>query len=276
VIDEMTRRPTLLAGLLALGMIGGGCSAAPAGPVPVAASPSTSPTPSPAVTLTADEKLQASVPTGKSPIYRWTIKSSGDPRYGVVDPPHQMLEMSHVQHFTHPTHTETTTILETSSKAWVRVTFQPASVAKDATVPLKWMFLDPKVFEASGGQAMIYHPEVDMTGAYDTFNAIVSATETSPNHFSGYTSLSNLVEDEIVTDDQLKAMGAKAAHAAFTATVDSQGRLATMTLHLPAYGKVKTSTYEAIYDQYGTAAVPKVPTAKEQTKAPSDVYDWYR
>jgi hypothetical protein len=43
-------------------------------------------------------------------------------------------------------------------------------------------------------------------------------------------------------------------------------------MQIPAAGKFKAGTFVITYDQYGTAAVPKLPTAAEQTKAPSALY----
>jgi hypothetical protein len=108
------------------------------------------------------------------------------------------------------------------------------------------------------------------------FENTTDVTEISPSHFRGVTDLSDTGADEILSAGRLQALGRKAEHVTFTAVLDDSGRLTTTSLQLPAAGTVKASTYVITYDQYGTAAVPKLPTAAEQTKAPSFVYDWYR
>jgi hypothetical protein len=70
-------------------------------------------------------------------------------------------------------------------------------------------------------------------------------------------------------------LGDKAAHLAFTAVLDAQGRVTSTTVRIPAAGKLKASAAAITYDQYGTAAKPKLPTAAEQVKAPSVVYKMY-
>ena len=44
---------------------------------------------------------------------------------------------------------------------------------------------------------------------------------------------------------------------------------------IPPYGKLGPTTVVITYDQYGTAAKPKLPTAAEQVKAPAAVYQMY-
>lgn len=43
-------------------------------------------------------------------------------------------------------------------------------------------------------------------------------------------------------------------------------------MRIPAAGRFKAGTFEVTYDHYGTAAVPKLPSAAEQTKAPAALY----
>lgn len=271
----MMSRPARLAGFVAfLGLIAGGCTSHAADPVAAAAPSSVapvSPSAAPSDSRTPLQILQAGVPTEESPIYRISIKSAGRPEYGVIDAPDKIAEIGGVS-YSDSTYTETTFSLLTGDKSWIKVVGKPAG---RSGLPTKWMALDPQKIKLKNGTPFLYVAESDPGYTADVFTNATEVDQTSPGHFTGVTDLSDTGAGKILSAAQLKALGDKAGHLTFTAVLDGQGRVTSATVRIPAAGKLKAATAVITYDQYGTAAKPKLPTAAEQVKAPSAVYKMY-
>lgn len=273
----MLSRPVRFAGLvIVLGLAAGGCSAKTSAAAPATSAAAVTPSASPSDSRTPLQILTASIPTEKSPIYHYSITSTDDTESGVIDPPGKIAEFLTTTHFTKPTYTMDDTTLLTKDKSWEKVKMIPAHVSGLEPMPTKWMSLDPQKIKLKNGTPFVYVAESDPGYTNEVFENATDVNRVSPGHFSGTTDLSGTNPDDLLSADQLNAMGAKATTVAFTAVVDGQGRLSTVSLQYPAAGKFKAGTYVITYDQYGTAAVPKLPTAAETIKAPSYVYDWYK
>ena len=271
----MMSRPGRLAGfVVVLGLTAGGCASHTPSPTPVASAPSAAPA-TPADSRTPLQRLMAAIPTEKSPVYHFSIKGSGISESGVIDPTNKIAEFVTTTHVAKPSYTEIRTTLLTRNKSWLKVRFSPATVPGLPTVPAKWMVLDPQKIKLKNGTPFVYAAESDPGYTNEVFQNASDLNQTGPGHFQGVTDLSETGADEILSAGQLKALGDEAAHVTFTAVVDNDGRLTTTTLHLPAAGKYQAGAYAITYDQYRSAAVPKLPTAAEQTEAPPFVYDWY-
>ncbi len=273
----MFSRPARLAGLLVvLGLTAAGCTSAASGSAAATSAPSVEPgTPSasPSDAHTPLQRLVEGIPTARSPIYHYSVTSSDGSDSGVIDPPGKIAEFATTEHFTKPSYTEVTTTLLTRDRSWVRVKDTPAS---RQTVPTQWLSLDPKKIKTVSGTPFLYVDESDPGYTNEVFQDAHDVAETSPGHFRGIADMSSSPPGDILTAAHLKALGSKSDTVAFTAALNGQGRLTTTSLSLPAAGKFKASTCVITYDQYGTAAVPKLPAAGQQIKAPSYVYDWYR
>jgi hypothetical protein len=270
----MMVRAARLAGLVVvLGLGAGGCSAhnealKSAGSVAPSLGAVTA---SPSETRTPLQILLAGVPTESSPIYHYSIGADS----GVIDPVDKIAELVGVQHFTGPSYTETTTTLLSKDKSWLKVKDVPAEPPGLEPMPKKWMLLNSKKIKSPNGKPFVYGAESDPGYTSEVFESATEAKQTSPGHFAGVTDLSASGADHVLTAAQLKALGSKAAHLNFTAVLDGQGRLTTTTVQLPAAGKAKATKVVVTYDQYGTAAKPKLPTAAETITAPSYIYDMY-
>lgn len=125
-------------------------------------------------------------------------------------------------------------------------------------------------YEIKGGES------TDPGYAEDLVRASAGLKRTGPGHFAGTTDLTRSTEAEIVDDKTLEALGTRAKAVPFTAVLDAEGRLTTLTVKIPAAGKTKTQTYSVHYSGFGTTPSPAVPAAGDQEKAPADVYDLLR
>jgi hypothetical protein len=267
----MMSLPGRLAGLVVvLGLTAAGCTSHPAGTPAVASKPSgAAPTPSasPFENRPPQQILIAGIPTEDSPIYHYSIKATDVTENGVIDAPDKIAEFTlSPEHFTNPSYTEVMTFLLTKDRSWMKVKDTPAS---PDGLPRKWMSFDPKKLKYGDGKPMVYSHDSAPKYAIVVFETADDLSRTSPGHFRGTINLGPL---DFLTAAHLKALGNKAHSIPFTAVLDDQGRLTTITLQIPAAGKSKASTFVITYDQYGTAAVPKPPTAAEQTKGPSVLY----
>lgn len=126
-----------------------------------------------------------------------------------------------------------------------------------------------------GGTPFVYLAESDPGFTDSVVDNISDLSESSPGHFAGLADLESTIPNQILTDKQLKALGDQAAAIHFTAILDAQGRLTRMSLTIPAVGKLKASTTVVTYDGFGTATVPSLPAASDQTKAPTYIDKWF-
>ena len=66
--------------------------------------------------------------------------------------------------------------------------------------------------------------------------------------------------------------GAAAQNVPFTAGLDDQGRLSTLTIQLPAVNGQQSQPLEVLYTDYGTPVTAERPAAAEITEAPDSLY----
>jgi hypothetical protein len=263
--------PGRLVGLVVvLGLTAAGCASHPAASAVTVSKPSPA-TPAPVDIRAPVQIVIDGFPTENSPIYHYSIKSADDTETGVIDAHDKIAEFTETpQHYTNPSYTELTTFLLTEKKSWVRFKDTPAGASG---VTRKWISFDPEKLTYSDGSPEVYTDDITPQYAYEVFQESDDISRTSPGHFRGTASLTPT--DGLVTDAHLKALGSKAHAVPFTVVLDDKGRLTATTIRIPAAGKFKADTFVITYDQYGTAAVPKIPTAAEQTKTPSGFYGWF-
>lgn len=117
------------------------------------------------------------------------------------------------QHFTDPPHTEATITLQTRDKAWVRVQFTPSSLARQSSVPNKWMLLDTKKLTYADGTPYVYSSGLEAGEINEIFAAVTDVREVGAGHFEGVTDLSQADDGhEIFSAAQFKALGNRIAH----------------------------------------------------------------
>ena len=74
--------------------------------------------------------------------------------------------------------------------------------------------------------------------------------------------------DKVTVD----SYGAAAQNVPFTAGLDEQGRLSTLTIELPAVNGTPTKPLEVLYTDYGIAVTAEAPPAAEIVEAPESLY----
>jgi hypothetical protein len=74
--------------------------------------------------------------------------------------------------------------------------------------------------------------------------------------------------DKVTVD----GLGAAAQNVPFTAGLDDQGRLSTLTIQLPAVNGQQSQPLEVLYTDYGTPVTAERPAAAQITEAPDNLY----
>lgn len=214
----------------------------------------------------------AGFPTGTSPVFHYSIKSPDFTESGVIDAPDKIAELTlSPVHYTNPSYTEVVIYLLTRNRSWLKFKDTPAG---RGGFTQKWMSFDPKRLPYADGTPNVYSDETAPRAAYFIFEDSNDISQTSPGHFRGTADISQ--SNGLLSAAHLKALGKKADSIPFTVVLDNQGRLTSTAMQIPAAGKFKAATWAITYDHYGITAVPKLPTAAEQTKAPAALYRLFK
>ncbi|HEV7713568.1 MAG TPA: hypothetical protein VGP16_35565 [Asanoa sp.] len=226
-----------------------------------------------AVTTTAppsaQEKLAAAVPDGSAGRYAFSFKDSASTTSGVVDPKSQRISMTTAYKEPELGFTLTMSFLLVEKDEWVKISFDK-KIPGLPKLPKKWMRVDKSKIEDDPFTNL---EDPDPVAASALFDAIVKVSEDKPGTFAGTLDLTKAEAAQIVDEDGIKALGAKAKAVPFTATLDDAGRLATIDIKVPAYAKVKAFTHHATYSKYGSAPEVKAPAASASQDAPAAAYE---
>ena len=226
-----------------------------------------------AVTTTAlaspREKLAAAVPDGSAGRYAFSFKDAQSTTKGVVEPKAKRVSMTTSYKEPELGFTLTMSYLVVEADQWVKISFDK-KIAGLPQLPKKWLRVDPAKIEDNPFDGA---EDPDPIAAGMLFDAIVDVKESEPGTYAGTLDLTKAPEAQIVDEDGLKALGAKAKGVAFTATLDDAGRLSVLDIKVPAYAQVKAFTHHATYGDYGSAAQVEAPAASASQDAPDEAYE---
>lgn len=144
---------------------------------------------------------------------------------------------------------------------------QLAQILGIAAFDGKWLHVDPTKLKDPKDFGV---SPVDPVDAVLLFGAIVSAESTGPGAYKGTFDLTKAPKAGIVDEDTVTDLADAAKAVPFEATVDSQGRLSSLTIKVPTSGKVTAQTWKATFSDYGTPVTATKPTGAIET--PANVY----
>jgi hypothetical protein len=220
---------------------------------------------------TPAEKLRDAVPDGSEGNFRYTMKEVESEAKGEVNPEAKRMTYTAVYKDRKLGFTMTTAIVIVDERAWMKITFgNTEGVTGLPKLPAKWLQLDRSKVDK---QEYVKYTHPDPTGAAVLFQHIVDATETSQGAFTGTVDLAAAAEAEVVDAETLTALGEKAKAVPFEAAVDSAGRLASVTLDVPAAGEAGAFRWEAKFTDYGAGPAIKEPPAAQTVPAPKEAYE---
>lgn len=229
-------------------------------------------TPASAKPLAPRDALLEALPDASTGSFRFTISGGETPTAGEIDAGRQSYRVGFRYREPKAGFTLFSDYLVVKKQSWIKISFKGAEgLTGLPKLPKKWMLLDPAKVKTED-VPVAYDNETDPGEAGAVLRAIVDVKQTGAGRFAGTTDLTRKGESDIVDDARLKALGEQAKAVPFEATVDSQGRLTSTVVKIPAAGKAKASRYVITYAGYGTTPTPAAPPAGEQQPATKDAY----
>lgn len=222
--------------------------------------------------LAPREALLESLPDATTGSFRFTITGGEAPMSGEIDAGRQSYRVGFRYREPAAGFTLHSDYLVVKRQSWIKIRFTGAKgVTGLPKLPKKWMLIDPAKVK-DDDVPVGYDNETDPGEAGAVLRAIVDVKQTGAGRYAGTTDLTRQGDADIVDAARLKALGERAKAVPFEAAVDSQGRLTSAVVRIPAAGKVKASRYEISYAGYGTTPTPAVPAADAQQPATRDAY----
>jgi hypothetical protein len=133
----------------------------------------------------------------------------------------------------------------------------------------KWLHMDsaraPKLSDLG------IKPGADIAGPDNFIKGVVSAEKASDTRISGKLDLSR-ASVPAASQDETGQLSAAEKMVPFTATLDTSGRIATITVSMPKLGDFPASDLTMSYSGYGSAIVADKPDPAVVTEAPDAVY----
>lgn len=134
-----------------------------------------------------------------------------------------------------------------------------------------WQHIDPA--KAKNIPELQFNWETsDLIGGQMIMKNVVTAKQEGSGRYTGTTDLST-VKSPVIDSDLLAELGAKAKSVPFTAALDGQGRLSTLTLKMPASEDVPAADLTVTYSGYGAATATAKPPANQTEEATAETYE---
>lgn len=249
-----------------------GCAVAGSSPRQAASSPREAASSPPS----AREILAAAAPGDSSGRYRISVKDSELTVRGVVDPAGRRYRLGFRQPLPGTGVMLAMDFLVIEKRSWVKVAFEGADKRSGLPrLPRTWLRLDPSKIKdrGQGSMPLAYDGAADPANSAVLFAAVVDARQQGVGRYTGTLDVTRAKEAEVLTAQQLTALGDRARSLPFEATLDRQGDLASLTVEVPAVGKRKAWRWAATYSDYGTAPALPTPSGRESQPAPPTVYE---
>jgi hypothetical protein len=129
----------------------------------------------------------------------------------------------------------------------------------------KWLHIDAA--KVAAGSSFDIMPSDDPGGAQAMIKAMTKA-ESDGN--GGYRGTIDLTKTPKFNKDAIKGLGAKATAVPFTATVDAEGRLSSMTVDMSGIA-AGAGAMTTTYSDFGTKVEVQAPPASQVTEAPEQI-----
>jgi hypothetical protein len=254
--------------LVVLGMAGlaiAGCTAKSTTTATPPATPSTSAT---SAAPAAKDALLASIDPLTETSYKYTITTGGLTGQGANDPTNKKATLALTGQ--QQSNSVTINVDAIGTDVWMKLDFGANNNNLKISTD-KWFHVDATRLGANPNLP------VDPNGAANTANMLRGAVDvqrSDQQHFSGTIDLTKATGTTWLGQAGMASVGSKAQAVPFTATVDDQGRLATLKIDLstvdPALSPVQTT-----YSDYGTTVTVTRPDPAQTTEAPDSVYQLF-
>lgn len=157
--------------------------------------------------------------------------------------------------------------------SWVKMDLGElaASIPAFAKFKDKYQHLDRSKIKDSEALSLDLQ-DPDPAGTEALFTNITEVQKTGENTYTGKLDASGVTEGAI-DSDLVKSLGDQAKALPFTAKLDDQGRLAELTIPIPAAGETKAHEIKVTYADYGKATAAQKPPADKVVEASAETYE---
>lgn len=164
-------------------------------------------------------------------------------------------------------------IIYIAPDSWVKVTVKGADgvPALENLNSGKYQHLDQAKIKDLEGLGFSFK-DVDPAGSEALTKAVVDVQKTAEGTYTGTIDLTKATDADMVDDDAVKALGAEATKLPFEAQLDAKGRLAALTIKMPALGGGAGQELKVSYSDYGAAIPAKAPPAGDVVEASPETY----
>ncbi|GGO11272.1 hypothetical protein [Micromonospora parathelypteridis] len=233
--------------------------------------PASAPQSSPSASPTVDPKqaLLDAVPDGTEGTFQFSGKDSSSTLSGRIDHASKAIEINTTAAPGSDGITTKMSFLLIGEEVWVKAKFsgQPGL----PKFPDKWMKLDRT--KLADSDSIPAYDGADQGNAGPLIEAATSVKEQSPGKYVGVIDMSVGNAAQALEEGEAAALGEAARTVPFTAVVDADKHLTSLTLKIPAAGKAKAYDYVVNYADYGTTPKISVPTGAAVTNAPKMAYE---
>jgi len=238
-----------------------------------AAEPRSSGSAAPDIPTDAKEALLASTEEISKGNFTFTMTGSGLDGTGTVHQPSQSAKMSMKAGDADQGFSMGMEIIYVEPDSWVKINVDGAEglPGLEKLNTGKYQHLDQSKMTGTKGLGFDFKA-VDPAGSAALTKAVVDVRKTGEGSYSGTIDLTRATDAGMVDADAIKAIGPDAAKLPFEAKLDEQGRLASMTIKMPAVSGGKAHELTVAYSEYGTASPATAPPAAETVEAPAELY----
>ncbi|MFC6014913.1 hypothetical protein ACFP2T_01710 [Plantactinospora solaniradicis] len=229
---------------------------------------------SPAIPADAKEALLASTKEITKGNFRFTMKGAELDGAGTVHLPSKSAQMT--MKAGDAEFSMDMEIIYIEPDSWVKMSIKGAEGVPglEKLNSGKYQHLDQSKIADAEGLGFDFK-DVDPAGSEALTKAIVDVQETGEGAYSGTIDLTKATDAGMVDEDAVKGLGAEAAKLPFEAKLDAEGRLASMTIKMPAIGGGTPQDLTVSYSDYGSAVPAKAPPAGETVEASPETYDLF-
>ncbi|MDG4784554.1 hypothetical protein O7626_01155 [Micromonospora sp. WMMD1102] len=236
--------------------------------------PETTGSAAPTVPTDAKEALLASTKEIAKGNFKFSMKGADLDGQGFVHQPSQSAQMS--MKAGSGDFSMDMEVVYISPDSWVKLTVTGAEGVPglEKLNTGKYQHLDQSKIKSTEGLGFNF-TDVDPAGSEALTKAIVDVRKTGEGAYTGTIDLAKATDAGMVNEDSVTLLGAEATKLPFEAKLDTEGRLTSLAIQLPAVGSGQEQELTVGYSDYGAASPAKAPPAAEVVEASPELYELF-
>ncbi|MGW4463103.1 hypothetical protein [Micromonospora sp. NPDC004704] len=218
-------------------------------------------------------RLFAALPSATGPGFGYTITNWERTFVGEVGPSAGAFQQRTSHRNQELGATVEVTYLCSRNQIWAKVEFTDAKdPRKLPTFPDEWMLLNYSRMHVDTPMPPRY-TEPDVGGVWGLLSHATSVNESEPGIFTGRVDLAGGAAEKYLSEEAVQKLGDTGVWLPFRATLDQQGRLATMAVSVPKVGDTAAYEHTITYRNYGTTPTISLPDPTTPLHPPLTLYN---